>query len=363
MSEVLLKELSNKDIHWIKTVSQQIELNPGEVLIHQKENLNSLYILINGTLAITVPEEKNILQNTFERLEQRGSSDKEITRLFRGEIIGRTPLLNIWQTNTAVKAVEKSVILSIPGDVFQTKLEQDANFAAHFYRAITILFAEKIQNTINQLGFAKTVQTQSLKDIFFILEFLYDSDIDWLISAGQKLEIPADTTLIQEKGAVDAFYILFNGVISLSVAADKRNALTAAFAAIENGEIPNREIARLSKGEIIGETLFTDSRLPSTTAKTVTDSILLSIERRVLLGKLEQDVAFAARFYRQISTLLIHRLQKLHGQLKYSRHLYSKTQQLIKDMDEEDEIDTSFLDTISLSSKRFDWMLNQLNAY
>ena len=76
MSEVLLKELSNKDIHWIKTVSQQIELNPGEVLIHQKENLNSLYILINGTLAITVPEEKNILQNTFERLEQRGSSDK-----------------------------------------------------------------------------------------------------------------------------------------------------------------------------------------------------------------------------------------------------------------------------------------------
>ncbi|NJM22437.1 MAG: cyclic nucleotide-binding domain-containing protein [Richelia sp. RM2_1_2] len=360
MSEVLLKELSNSDINWIRTVSHQIEVSPGEVLIHPQENVKNLYILISGSLAITTPGEKNILQNAFELLEQRQSSDKEITRLFSGEIVGKMPPLNIWQTSTAVKAVEQSVILSIPGDKLQGKLEQDVNFSARFYRLITILFANKIQNTINQLGSTSTAQAQPLKDIFFILEFLYDSDIDWLISAGKKQEIPANTTLIHEQGAVDAFYILFNGVVSLSVSADKRNALTAVFAAIENQEIPLREITRLSKGEIIGETLFTDSRLPSTTATTVTDSTVLSIDKRVLLGKLEQDIAFAARFYRQMATLLVHRLQKLHSQLRFSRHIYSKTQQLIEDIDREDEMDASSLDKIALSSKRFDWMLAQL---
>ncbi|MEL7241064.1 MAG: cyclic nucleotide-binding domain-containing protein [Cyanobacteria bacterium J06573_2] len=363
MSEVLLKELNNNDIKWIKAVSRQIELNPGEVLIHPKENLNSLYLLVNGSLAVTIAGEKNILQSAFELLEEHGGSDQEITRLVSGEIVGKTPLLNIWQNHTSVKAVEKSVILSIPGKKLQTKLKQDINFAARFYRAITILFAEKIQSTINQLGSSNAAKAQPLKDIFFILEFLHDSDIDWLISAGQKQEIPADTKLIHEQGAVDAFYILLNGVISLSVAADKRSALTAAFAAMEDGEIPNREISRLSKGEIIGETLFTDSRLPSTTAKTVTDAILLSIDRRVLLGKLEQDVAFAARFYRQISTLLTHRLQKLYGQIKYSRHIYSQPQQLTQDMDEDDEMDAFSLDKIALSSKRFNWMLTQLKTH
>lgn len=168
--------------------------------------------------------------------------------------------------------------------------------------------------------------------------------------------------MIHERGAVDAFYLLLDGMISLSVSVDKRNPLEVAFAAMENQEVSGREIARLSKGEIIGETLFTDSRLPSTTAKTIKDSIILSIDRRLLLAKLEQDIGFAARFYRQIGSLLIHRLQKIQGPFNHSRRVHSRQQstQNITEDDSEDEIDTFSLDKIALASKKFDWILTQL---
>lgn len=362
MTEVLLKELSNSDIDWMRSSGRQREILKSEILIHKGETVNSLHILISGTLAVTIPTaENNILQNAFEALEQQ-NLDKEVTRLFSGEIIGEIPFLKSWRPTSTVKAVEKSVVLSIPVETLQTKLEQDVNFATRFYRAITILFAEKIQNTINQLGRTNTVQNQPLKDVFFIFEFLYDSDIDWLLKVGHKQQIPANTTLIHERGAVDAFHLLLDGMVSLSVSVDKRNPLEVAFAAMENQEVSSREIAKLSKGEIIGETLFTDSRLPSTTAKTVKESSILSISRRVLLAKLEQDIGFAARFYRQIASLLIHRLQKLQSQFSYSRRVYSKRQPLTNNEGDEDEIDIYNLDKIALASKRFDWMLTQLKV-
>ena len=364
MTEVLLKELSNSDIDWIRATSNQREVLAGEILIHKGQTVNSLHILISGTLAVTVSvTEKNLLQNAFEVLENRESLDKEITKLVSGEIVGQIPLLNTWRNTTTVKAIEKSVILSISGQVLQTKLEQDIDFATRFYRAITILLADKIQSTINQLGRNNIIQIQPLKDIFYIFEFLYDSDIDWLLKVGYKQEILANTTFIHEQGALDAFYLLLDGMISLSVCGNKRNPLEVAFAAIENQEVSSREIARLSRGDIIGETLFTNSRLPSTTAKTIKNSIVLTINRRVLLAKLEQDIGFSARFYRQIATLLLHRLQKIQSQFSHSRRVYSQKPQLTKDVTEEDEIDTSSLEKIALSSKRFDWILTQLKIH
>ncbi len=316
-------------------------------------------------LSVTVStNEDNALHKVFTTLENNENLDKEIMRLSSGEIVGEIPLLNTnrsgWRLTTTVKAVEKSVVLAISGQVLQTKLEQDINFAARFYRAISILHADRIQSTIDRLGRTKIAQGQPLKDVFFIFQFLHDSDIDWLLKVGRYHKIPANTILIHEQGAVDAFHLLFDGMIALSVSVNKRNPLEDAFAKMENQEVSGREIARLSKGDIIGETLFIDSRLPSTTAKTVKDSAILSIERRVLLAKLEQDIGFAARFYRQIASLLIHRLQKLQSQFSHSRHTHSKRQQLTDNNNQEDEIDTFSLDEIALASKRFDWILTQL---
>lgn len=182
MTEILLKELSTSDIDWIKSAGKQRRVGAGEILIHKEQTVNSLYILINGTLAVTVSTtENNSLHSAFKLLENNESLDKEIMRVSSGEIVGEIPLLNVWRQNNAVKAIEHSVVLSISGQTLQAKLEQDINFAARFYRAIAILYADKIQSTIDRLGRTKIAQGQPLKDIFFIFELLHDSDFDWLL--------------------------------------------------------------------------------------------------------------------------------------------------------------------------------------
>jgi len=129
---------------------------------------------------------------------------------------------------------------------------------------------------------------------------------------------------------------------------------------ISTSEISSREIARLSKGEIIGETPFIDGRLPSATVKTIEDSIVLSIPRQEMAAKLQQDVGFASRFYGAIATLLSHRLQGMLSQLGYGRRVYSQGLPLSAEYD--DELNDSVLDGVAIAAKRFEWMVGRLKV-
>ena len=181
-----------------------------------------------------------------------------------------------------------------------------------------------------------------------------------MMATGSQQKITANTILIDEGGPVDALYILLSGTMSLSVSDDERNPLARAFATIEGSEITSREIARLSKGEIMGETPFIDGRLPSATVKAVKDSLLLSIPRQQFAAKLQQDVGFASRFYRVIASLIYQRLQGMYSRLSYGRRVYSKGQSLDENVLYEDELDLNVLERMALAAKRFERMLRRL---
>lgn len=148
--------------------------------------------------------------------------------------------------------------------------------------------------------------------------------------------------------------------MSLSVALDVQNPLTRAFAAIEGEEIPVREIAKLSKGQIIGESVFIDGRLPPASVKTIEEVFILSIPRPQMVAKLQQDAGFASRFYRVIAILLSQRWQKIVSQQSYGRRVYSRGLPLNENAEYEDELSGNILDQLALAGKRFDWMLRRL---
>jgi len=75
-----------------------------------------------------------------------------------------------------------------------------------------------------------------------------------MMACGELQKVPVDTILVPERSPTDALYILLDGTISLSITEDERNSLASAFAAMKGNEISAREVARLSKGEIMGET-------------------------------------------------------------------------------------------------------------
>lgn len=362
MTEVLLKELTNSDIDWMIAIGHQREIAAGTVLIQEGKAVNSLHILLDGMLTVTTAEsDKNPLTRAFAAIEGIENPSREITRLSSGEVVGEVPFIGT-RTATTVKAVKKSLVLSIPQQELVTKLQQDVGFASRFYRAIAIMLLDRLQSIINQLGRSNIAQGKPLKDILFVLGKLHDSDIDWMMACGTQHKIVANTVLIHEQSPVDALYILLSGIMSLSVSEEERNPLARAFAAIEDREVSNREIAKLSKGEIMGETPFIDGRLPSATIKAIEDSIVLSIPRQELAAKLQQDIGFASRFYQVIASLLSNRLQGMLSRLGYGRRVYSPGQPLDENIEYEDELDSSVLDHMALAGKRFEWMQERLRV-
>jgi bacteriocin-type transport-associated protein len=254
------------------------------------------------------------------------------------------------------------VLLSIPQQQLATKLQQDVGFAAHFYRVVAVMLSDRLQEVASQLGRGRVSQSQSLKEVLFVFGEFSDSDLDWIIAMGRTEEIPAGRALIQEGKPIDALHIILNGTMRVSVAEVDSNPLTLAFATLGISESAEREVARLAKGEIVGETAFVGAGTAPNTIKALENSLVLSIPRQQLKIKLEQDVRFAARFYRAIAALLSDRLRSLITRIGYGRRTYNTGQLLDEDIEYEDELDLSVMDQMSLAGTRFKWMLSRLRS-
>lgn len=177
-----------------------------------------------------------------------------------------------------------------------------------------------------------------MRKVLFILSELADSDIDWMIQAGKKSLVPAGTVLIEEGKRIEVLYVVLDGQLAVTLAA-----------------LQGEEIARLQSGEILGELSFLDSRPPSASVTAVEPSTLLSIPRARLTTRLEQDTAFAARFYRALGVFLASRLRKSQQRLGYDDGRI-----LDDEVEHEDELDPEVLEQVALGGARFDWMLKRL---
>jgi bacteriocin-type transport-associated protein len=174
-----------------------------------------------------------------------------------------------------------------------------------------------------------------MKKVLFILGELSDDDIDWLIRAGSRVEVPAGTVLIYEGQPADTLYILLDGTLIVTISA-----------------LEGRQIARLSSGDVVGEMSFVDERPPSATVQTLEQSLVLAIPRTALAEKLQQDVGFASRFYRALAILLSNRLR-------------GTVQQLGDDKDKSADAPAQSSDTlgnVAIAEARFDWLLRRLRS-
>jgi bacteriocin-type transport-associated protein len=363
MTEVLLRELNNSDIDWMLATGSKEELAPGTVLIRPNKTVDSLYILLDGALTVSISQpDNNPLGRAFAALEGGEMSGREIARLSSGEIVGEIPFVEAYVPYVTVKALQKSQVLSIPRKELATKMQQDISFAAHLYRASAILLADRLDKIIKQLGNSTLVLSQpQLREILFVFAELRDSDIDWFIVAGSVTKVAANTVLIAGGRPVEALHILLEGKLSLSVSQDDLNPLTRAFSNLEGSEAATeRELARLSRGDMVGETPFVEAPPPSASVKAVEDSVVLSIPRARLAAKLLQDLGFAARFYRVLSVLLSDKQRAIVSQLGYGRLSYSKEQSLDDSSQYENELSADFLSQVALAGARFDWMLKRV---
>lgn len=363
VTEVLLRELSNRDLNWLATVGQHREIDTGTVLVREGQSIRTFHIVLDGTLTMMAAQFDGSYLNRAVAQRNAEQSNREIARLSSGEVVGEQCLIADHAVATAtIEAVEPSLVLSISQQELATKLKQDVGFAARFYRAMAILLSHRLHRLVDQIGCSSLTQEQSSRDVLFVLGALNDSDIDWLVAIGQRQKLSANTTLIHQGRPVDALYILLNGSLVVSTFEGVCNPFVRAFSVAGNSNTPGQEIAILSKGEIVGETPFLDAHLPPATVTALQDSLVLSIPRLQLAIKLQQDAGFAVRFYQVLANLLSNRLQELLGRLGYISHGDRHEQTSNGAIASETELNFSLLDQMAIAGTRFDWMLKRLGG-
>jgi CRP/FNR family cyclic AMP-dependent transcriptional regulator len=139
----ILGILSDSDIDWLIAVGARKRIPQGTVLIHEGKPFDAIYFVLDGTLGVSAG----------------ALGGKEIAQLKCGEVVGEMSFVDSRPPSATVKALEDSVVLSVPRAQMVAKLEQ-VEFAARFYRALSVFLADRLRNTIYQFGEAKVTLTE-----------------------------------------------------------------------------------------------------------------------------------------------------------------------------------------------------------
>lgn len=183
-----------------------------------------------------------------------------------------------------------------------------------------------------------------MRKVLFLFGQLNDDDIEWMLKTGRKRPVRAGEVIIQQSVPVDAVFILLEGRLAVWLQPRKG---------------PERELARLQAGEIVGEMSFVDARPPSATVKALEDSTVFALPKSVLAAKLTADPSFAARFYRALAIYLSTTVRERHRALGGTGTGEAEPEEEFEP-DEVDELDANVLDGVYLAGERFDRMVKRV---
>ena len=365
MSQTLLQELSGKDIDWLMATGRRQKVDADRLLIKAGKQIATFYLLIDGSLTISVSQSSdNALNRAFAALEDRSTLERDIIELKNGDVAGEELFVSTRAASTNIRTKLPSDVLMIPQQELKAKLQLDIGFAARFYRGIALLLTERLLLLTSQLRNTRLNSSETgSREVLFAFGRLHDSDIDWMVNNGSCQHLPEGSVLLQEGRPAETLYLLLRGLAKVAIAPKVINPLDSAFAALgtNSDRSLGKDIAKVRPGEFIGEMPFGDTRLASTSVQTVEDSLVLAISGRSLKLKLQQDLGWAARFEEVVATLAAERFRDTINRLGYGRNFYS-SDRLEQSFSYEDELNLDSLDKLNLAASRFKWMFDRLQV-
>jgi CRP-like cAMP-binding protein len=138
-------QMSDDDIEWMIDNGTPRQLAPGDVVVREGQPIEALYIVLEGALIVSAAS----------------SGKAEIARLGAGEIIGEISFVDSRPPVATVTATMPSTVFALDRTQLYGKLERDPWFAARFYRAVSVFLADRLRNTVVQLGYGAAPQRSS----------------------------------------------------------------------------------------------------------------------------------------------------------------------------------------------------------
>ncbi len=133
----ILGQLSDLDVEWMIEAGEKENVAARDVLIHQGEPIENLYLTLSGRFSIT--DEK--------------IGGKELAQISSGELVGEMSFIDARPPSATVTAIEASSVLVLPRWAIKDKLEEDTGFASRFYYAIALFLSDRLRQTTGRLGY------------------------------------------------------------------------------------------------------------------------------------------------------------------------------------------------------------------
>ncbi|MEM7771449.1 MAG: cyclic nucleotide-binding domain-containing protein [Cyanobacteria bacterium P01_E01_bin.6] len=142
-----LNELSDRDVDWLIEAGEKRAIPSGTVLIQEGKPVDTLYIMLDGTLVVSIA----------------AMGVRELARLYSGEVVGEMSFVDDCPPSATVKTMENSLVLSISREHLAQKLNDDESFASRFYKALAILLSHRLRGTVKQLGYGQEDASEDSK--------------------------------------------------------------------------------------------------------------------------------------------------------------------------------------------------------
>lgn len=350
-AEVLLKELVSSDLQWLKDAGAVKTVEMGQTL-HPKTDLrDTVAIILDGTLALADAHGMASSSETYTG---------EIC-LSSGEVLGAHSTVSFLTSSSGLKALEKTLLWEMPKSVFDTKLTYDSGFAARFFKALAVLQCRRLVRLAEAKPPSEEVAYAPIRDMLLVLGELHDSDIDWLVAQGQRRKVSAGKVVISAGGPIDGLFILLEGSLALLKPKLRPNPLMYSLLSASNDENQQILVRTLYKGEMFGIQPFVNAPLPTGAIAAVDESLVLHIPRQSLMIKLNQDIGFAARFYRVVTTMLMSRIE--HQLFRQDLNQGSVVNPYASNGESiYHELSFDTLDHITIAGTRLSWMVDRLSG-
>ncbi|NEO90755.1 MAG: cyclic nucleotide-binding domain-containing protein [Moorea sp. SIO3G5] len=163
---LMIEELSDRDVEWMIATGSKKEIIADTTLIEEGKEIDALYIVLDGQFTVSV-------------------EGRDIAELSGGEVVGEMSFLTRSLPAATVTAVNDSVVWSICRQQLQEKLQQNTDFASRFYKAISIILADRL---LGQSYQNQAYQIQPLPNYYGSHENLNNSDYLTRYAAQQKLD-------------------------------------------------------------------------------------------------------------------------------------------------------------------------------
>lgn len=179
-----------------------------------------------------------------------------------------------------------------------------------------------------------------MRRVLYILGQLTDEDTEWLARNGEKTRFQAGDLMIRVGVHSDHVIVMLSGTSTVKA---------------PNGQV----LAVIQSGDVLGEMSMIDSSPPIASVQADGAIEALLIRKDILRRKLEEDVGFAARFYRAIAMFLSERLRNTIVNFGYGQAGAGDDGAALA---EPDEIDSEILDNVHLAGARFERILQILRS-